>query len=808
MNDRAVTTLTPPFSCPSILPFSFLAQTPQYHKMASEQSSTPLRHYFSRRSSRISTNDLPMEEGAVGHSSTFGVLYGIFFLTVPLAYIYILLILLREICFSFPESVYEPIQYYVPILARVVSTMEKSSTVVEVWCVIEALFYVAMKLQIMYLQRLDPLERSLMSAPMLTHDERQRLWDRMALCEADDPVGFISGWFFDQPLENISKHDMRDFMAWSMFEGRRLEHLTGEETNQLEEFVDEIEWRISLHLYGPQVMLGQERKMDQQDEETVSVLSDSGDFLNAPAVPLATKKGMPRPAQMFRFEEGAPFEQPNYFSNLYENFQQQYRSMVDSTDFHPMEDIRNFVAGKRQQIVEAEETAVAKASQMSVNAYHTLITPGSSMDKQLSAISHATTHQINDAWNSVKEMRGRLETAKFLSAQRKALLQQMKRYRSVLNRMRHSAVPSNQMAALMRKLTECSEAMERLESSARDAFVGATGYARKNILSQKEPQRYAKYSSDPLLGIATYPLGIHLLLYASTELALRLSMRKRGFTRLSIGSVAYYFHPGRSSDEDFVGNEVDDEDEGLPIFFVHGIGIGLLPYLPLVDGLLESGRPLVLPEIPYVMGLRPWQSPNAVLPPAAVTTIINTILAIHGFSKATFVGHSYGTSWVSYMCKYAPTAVAAAVFLDPICFCLHVPRLNKQFVYHRPDPGSISYLVRTDVIVNWTIQRSFPWQWIILFVEDMHVPYSVFLSENDALVPSAKIESYLKGKGAPVRDFDKVDRKHFESGDVTVTVFRGAGHGDWTVEPSVFVPRITESVEVLCQRATVPPGSK
>lgn len=82
------------------------------------------------------------------------------------------------------------------------------------------------------------------------------------------------------------------------------------------------------------------------------------------------------------------------------------------------------------------------------------------------------------------------------------------------------------------------------------------------------------------------------------------------------------------------------------------------------------------------------------------------MLATHGFSEGVFAGHSYGTSWLSYVCKYAPSAVAALLFLDPICFCLHTPRLTRNFVYNTPDPGSISYMVRTDMMINWTIQVS------------------------------------------------------------------------------------------------------
>lgn len=242
---------------------------------------TPLRHYFSRRSSlnNLRTTDLPFEHNAVGHYSPWGIFFGAVFLMAPLSYIYILLILLRELCVNFPETIYQPIQHYLPYVAMVVSTMEKSSRLVEAWCVIEALFYVCLKLHIKWLQRMDPLERSLSSAPMLTFQERKLLWQRMVEAEADDPVTFITGWFFDQPLESISKYDVRDFVVWSMFEGRNQEHLTLQELGQLEDFVDEIEWRISLQMYGAEDAHVDEKKDTDSHVEMGPLIRDGSDSL-------------------------------------------------------------------------------------------------------------------------------------------------------------------------------------------------------------------------------------------------------------------------------------------------------------------------------------------------------------------------------------------------------------------------------------------------------------------------------------------------------------------------------------------------
>ena len=100
-------------------------------------------------------------------------------------------------------------------------------------------------------------------------------------------------------------------------------------------------------------------------------------------------------------------------------------------------------------------------------------------------------------------------------------------------------------------------------------------------------------------------------------------------------------------------------------------------------------------------------------------------------------------------------------------------------------------MIRTDVNINWTIQRGFPWARISLFTEQIPcVPCAIFLSEKDALVPAAKVEKYLRSKGAVVLDATDVSgRDHFESFSkpshpINVTIFRNQGHGDWPLELS------------------------
>jgi hypothetical protein len=115
----------------------------------------------------------------------------------------------------------------------------------------------------------------LSAAPMLDPDDRKILWDRMMEIEQDDPVAFISGWFFDQPLDQISRYDLCDFHCWSIFDRRSQEHLTTHELHELECFLEDFEYRISLKMYGAHEGAGidKENMTDGREKERQVLLS-------------------------------------------------------------------------------------------------------------------------------------------------------------------------------------------------------------------------------------------------------------------------------------------------------------------------------------------------------------------------------------------------------------------------------------------------------------------------------------------------------------------------------------------------------
>lgn len=130
---------------------------------------------------------------------------------------------------------------------------------------------------------------------------------------------------------------------------------------------------------------------------------------------------------------------------------------------------------------------------------------------------------------------------------------------------------------------------------------------------------------------------------------------EQSFTALDMGpeKVSYWFRDG-------------DRDK-KPIVFIHGIGAGLMCYLPFLNKLLSINAPVFCIELPYV-------SMHCIEDvPTMQETIrdLQNMLNRHDFRDAVFVGHSLGTAVTSWAVKHMPGYVSGVIFMDPICFMLH-----------------------------------------------------------------------------------------------------------------------------------------
>ena len=159
--------------------------------------------YLSRRFSLapLSTKDLPLEHLEMPNQVT-ATLFKLIELTVPFSYLYIFFLFLSEMKQYFPECLARS-NIFIPLLVET-GTRPFMTT----WALLESLFYVFLKLHLFYLQRKCPLEYSLKAAPFQTLKERKVLWTRLIRNVQSDPVSWISGWFFDEPIG-----EFRDFLV-------------------------------------------------------------------------------------------------------------------------------------------------------------------------------------------------------------------------------------------------------------------------------------------------------------------------------------------------------------------------------------------------------------------------------------------------------------------------------------------------------------------------------------------------------------------------------------------------------------------
>lgn len=547
------------------------------------------------------------------------------------------------------------------------------------WLLAEAVFYVAMKAKLAYLQSIDPQEAHFKATNIMTIQERQVLWDRVMKADSHDMLGYLESWFFDTPMEEISTEELRDFVAWGYFDNRNQEHLSKEETQQLSRFVLQAMEQVRI-----------QKEREQRDE---------GNTTAAAAKPPATAK---------------------------------ITSLCSSATF-------------------ATDDSTHSSSSFSMD-------DDESMEESCQWAPIPETENASD---------------------------QLERHQSMFQNalVQSKNTPERELAQMMKKITE-------LHKESQNSKLGA--------VNKDRPYRFGRPTADPLLGVRIFPLVVYLLVFLTTEIPGRFLLGLLGFQRCQVGSVTYHYRPARSNNE-----EVNKKK--IPLVFIHGIGVGPIVYLPFVaQMMLASDRAIFLPEVQSVSAFRPWIMPKDALTPDQVAVSLSLMLATQGFGQATFAAHSFGTFWMTYMIKYAPDYVAGVVFLDPVNFCLKNSTLTRRVVYNTPDAGDVGYMIKTDMMVNWSVQRNFSWTRGNMFVEDLgDKPCAVFLSGEDRVAPSALQQAYLEShKSFSTKEADDVSKEDFEVGN-SLVVFAGCDHGLWMLNPVENFPKIVTSMEVLTDRKSV-----
>lgn len=216
------------------------------------------------------------------------------------------------------------------------------------------------------------------------------------------------------------------------------------------------------------------------------------------------------------------------------------------------------------------------------------------------------------------------------------------------------------------------------------------------------------------------------------------------------------------------GGDAVPEEEQLPVVFIHGLGIGVTPYLRFIRRLAAS-REVFIIELPEIA----QAGVKASLPPDRMVTEISQLLRQHGHQRACFIAHSYGTFVASWVIRARPDLVEKVVMMDPTCFLLSQPDVAFNVLYRRPCnifSVIIAFAVRWELFAVNVLKRHFYWHHNVLWREELGVDCIVAVASEDDIVHARMVRSF-------VEETQRRRRSGYGKGDLKLLWFDGFLHG-------------------------------
>ncbi|KAF4724716.1 hypothetical protein FOZ62_024104, partial [Perkinsus olseni] len=213
-----------------------------------------------------------------------------------------------------------------------------------------------------------------------------------------------------------------------------------------------------------------------------------------------------------------------------------------------------------------------------------------------------------------------------------------------------------------------------------------------------------------------------------------------GFTKYRSGTMEYWYSWAPEG----------ENPKLQPTVFCHGLGVGLLPYIPFVRDIRRAfpDRDIFCIEVPHV-AMRPY--PN--LPSAReMSVVVADMLTAWGYSQAHMIGHSFGTFVVRWMLAHEPSRIASMSLVDPVCFLLvkNDLLLNTQRKAHEDPIGILAtYLVFRELYTAHTLTRNLFWEQNNVWPEELRgVPTHVSLCGRDFIIPAHSVRRLLEAEAA------------------------------------------------------------
>lgn len=161
-----------------------------------------------------------------------------------------------------------------------------------------------------------------------------------------------------------------------------------------------------------------------------------------------------------------------------------------------------------------------------------------------------------------------------------------------------------------------------------------------------------------------------------------------------------------------------------PIVLIHGIGIGYLPYLPLLYMIPKDVGIIAIEILPVSCRITTPLSPTDVIADA-IGTIINHHQAVDAFPREVVLTvHSFGSLYAAALLRNprASPSIHSLVLMDPVSLLLHLPDVAYNFTRRPPKFANelqIWLAVGSDSNVSHTLARRICWREMRLTREDL-----------------------------------------------------------------------------------------
>jgi len=230
-----------------------------------------------------------------------------------------------------------------------------------------------------------------------------------------------------------------------------------------------------------------------------------------------------------------------------------------------------------------------------------------------------------------------------------------------------------------------------------------------------------------------------LMLYGMTSVLCPLMsnqvMKYLGFRREQVGGLTYWKRvkvPRVRSDVDIAVGV----GRGVPLVFVHGLGVGLVPYYLFIHRLSQhfSGD-FYVPEFPF-LAMAPWENiPSA----REIVAQLQDMLIANRHTSAHFMGHSFGCVVINWMLRFSPSSVVCTTLMEPAIFLMIKSDALTKVLYGPPITCyqmCLRYLVFRELFTLNLLCRNFFWEQSSMWPEDLHVPAVFQLAGDDHIVQS------------------------------------------------------------------------